>query len=145
MFFPYNVLAKPDRLATIKQMVPYKEFHSELSGGNILSQEYDNFAGYLKSGLTIQQSLKKIGADAVPLTGSENYEITRQIWKRNNCRNMLDYLKIYNLADVEPMLRALENQQKFYFEKKIHMTKDHVTLPSLCLNYLFSFVNDGDT
>lgn len=144
LFFPYSILRNAKKLTSIKKMPNYEAFNSEIAGGNTLSIDYDKYQRFIKLGLSSSAAMNKAGLNSMPLTGHENYAKVVELFKKNKCRNMLDYLKIYNLADVQPLLKAIENHQRFFFEKNIHMTRDHVTLPSLCLPFLFSFVGKSD-
>ena len=53
---------------------------------------------------------------------------------------MRDFLIDYNISDVKPFLKAIENQFDFYTNLNIDMFKHAVTLPGLSLKVSFQFI-----
>jgi hypothetical protein len=51
--------------------------------------------------------------------------------------SMRDFLCYYNNLDVGPFVQAVENLQKFYFDKSIDLFKTSVSLPGIARAMLF--------
>ena len=51
---------------------------------------------------------------------------------------MMDWLRIYDLADVIPSIEALEKTQKQYYPNEIDMLKDAVSVPGISMNYVLN-------
>ena len=49
-----------------------------------------------------------------------------------------DFLIWYNLQDVGPFHKAIDNLAGFYRERSIDAFKDGISLPGLTLKYMFS-------
>ena len=74
----------------------------------------------------------------------EDYCYLQSVWQDQNMKTVRDLLVWYNNLDVTPMLEAVAKQSAFYAERNIDMLKDGISLPGLCLKYLFTFL-DRDT
>ena len=51
---------------------------------------------------------------------------------------MGDWLREYNLADVEPFIEALEKTRAQYFPDKIDMLKDTMSIPGFSMTYVIN-------
>ena len=49
---------------------------------------------------------------------------------------MMDWLRIYNLADIIPFIEALKKTQKQYYPNEIDMLKNVVSIPSISMTYV---------
>ena len=67
----------------------------------------------------------------------EEYTYCQQVWAENHMQTFRDFLVWYNNRDVVPFLEALKKQSAFYKERGIDMLKDGISVPGLCLKYLF--------
>ena len=67
----------------------------------------------------------------------EEYALCQKVWRDNNMKTLVDFLRWYNNKDVVPFLEAIETQSRFYQERGIDMLKDGIGVPGLTLRYLF--------
>ena len=51
---------------------------------------------------------------------------------------MKDWLKEYNLADVEPFIEALEKTREQYYPDEIDLLKDAVSIPGISMTYMLN-------
>ena len=51
---------------------------------------------------------------------------------------MKDWLKEYNLADVEPFIEALEKTREQYYPDEIDLLKDAVSIPGISMTYVLN-------
>jgi hypothetical protein len=108
-FFPYEWMDCVEKL-DCTQLPEYDAFHSTLKGKNVLEEDGN---------------------------GVENYANLKKIWHERNMKTMKDFLVYYNNLDVGPFVTAVENLQKFYFERNIDLFKTSVSLPGIARNILF--------
>lgn len=135
MVFPYKVLANPTDLVNQSELPKYSDFYSELAGGNLFEVIQNGDIAERKS------------------AGRKEYKKLKKQWKSGKWVSMLEHLKAYNCNDCQPLVKAIENHQMFYFGMNILMLREFTTLPSLCMPYLFTFTQpedqfvllDGDT
>ena len=59
-------------------------------------------------------------------------------WKEYSCKNHLDWLKIYNEADVIPMAKAIEKQSKSYEMLEIDPFIDSMSISGASKNYVLN-------
>ena len=76
--------------------------------------EYENFYSKLKGGFTI--------------TPGEYTEFVRE-FHSSGCMTMMDWLLVYNEADVIPFIKAVNKTRNQYYPDKIDMLKDPVSTP----------------
>ena len=76
--------------------------------------KYEEFYSSLKGGITISQ---------------EEYQNFCDEFHKRGCVTMKDWLKEYNLADVEPFIEALEKTREQYYPDEIDLLKDAVSIP----------------
>ena len=48
---------------------------------------------------------------------------------------MMDWLRVYNEADVVPFIEAVDNTRKQYYPNEIDMLKDTVSIPGISMTY----------
>ena len=92
---------------------PYEAFHSNLKNTNVLDESMVGKHGRL------------------------NYEKILNIWKDQKMSSFKDYLAYYNNLDVQPFIEAVEKMQRFYFQKKVDIFKDTVSVPGVARKLLF--------
>lgn len=73
----------------------------------------------------------------------EEYGLCLETWKRENFRNMRDYLIYYNNLDTTGMLAALDVQMRYYRSIDLCMSKDGISLPGLAAKYLYKTAPEG--
>ena len=64
-------------------------------------------------------------------TSLEEYEKLNDIWKKENMKNMFDYLKYYNNLDVKPLIQAITKHKSFYYNLGFDMQNDAISLSGL--------------
>lgn len=57
---------------------------------------------YISLGLDSSSALAKSGLKEVPSTRAVNCRKVKMLWNDSKCKTMLDYLRIYNMSDVQP-------------------------------------------
>ena len=70
-------------------------------------------------------------------TPEENYAAVQQSWTDQGMTTFKDYLVYYNNLDCGPFVEAVENLQKYYFDRHIDMFKVSISLPGLARQMLF--------
>ena len=71
----------------------------------------------------------------------EQYESCLLVWKKQEMETFRDYLIYYNIKDVAPFVKAINEPMKFFMAKSIDMFKHGMTLPGLTLKLLFEKVS----
>ena len=84
----------------------------------------------MQSVLTTEQAAVKLKLSKPPPTGIENNQYLEQIWKQEQMRSFMDFLRWYNNKDVVPTLEAMQKMIAFYQDKDIDMLKLGCTLPN---------------
>ena len=77
----------------------------------------------MKGGITISQ---------------EEYQNFCDELHKRGCETMKDWLKEYNLADVEPFIEALEKTREQYYPDEIDLLKDAVSIPGISMTYVLN-------
>ena len=67
----------------------------------------------------------------------ENYAAVQQAWTDEGMKTFKDYLIYYNNLDCKPFVEAVENLQKYYFDRNIDLFKISISLPGLARKMLF--------
>ncbi|CAG2213159.1 unnamed protein product [Mytilus edulis] len=67
----------------------------------------------------------------------EDYDYCQRVWSQNDMSTFRDFLVWYNNLDVGPFVQAVENLQKFYFEREIDLFKTSISVPGLARRILF--------
>ncbi|XP_057317067.1 uncharacterized protein LOC130660625 [Hydractinia symbiolongicarpus] len=68
----------------------------------------------------------------------EEYETFRAAFYRRSCVTMMDWLRKYNLADVEPFIKAVNKTRLQYYEDEIDILKDAVSIPAVLMRYVLN-------
>ena len=84
--------------------------------------------------------LKGVGKEKA----KEKYGIFNEGYKKRNCHTMHDWLREYNLGDVEPFIEALNKMRKTYYEDKIDLLKDAVSIPGISMTYVLNKALERD-
>ena len=59
-------------------------------------------------------------------------------FERRGCVTMGDWLREYNIADVEPFIEALDKTRKQYYRDEIDILKDAVSIPAISMTYVLN-------
>ena len=105
-----------------KLVFPYEWFDSFEKLNHKGPVKYEEFYSSLKGGITISQ---------------EEYQNFCDEFHRG-CVTMKDWLKEYNLADVEPFIEALEKTREQYYPDEIDLLKDAVSIPGISMTYVLN-------
>ena len=106
-----------------KLAFPYEWFDSFQKLNHIGPVKYEEFYSSLKGGITISQ---------------EEYQNFCDEFRKRGCVTMKDWLKEYNLADVEPFIEALEKTREQYYPDEIDLLKDAVSIPGISMTYVLN-------
>ena len=106
-----------------KLAFPYEWFDSFEKLNHIGPVKYEEFYSSLKGGITISQ---------------EEYQNICDEFHKRGCETMKDWLKEYNLADVEPFIEALEKTREQYYPDEIDLLKDAVSIPGISMTYVLN-------
>ena len=106
-----------------KLAFPYEWFDSFEKLNHIGPVKYEEFYSSLKGGITISQ---------------EEYQNFCDEFHKRGCETMKDWLKEYNLADVEPFIEALEKTREQYYPDEIDLLKDAVSIPGISMTYVLN-------
>ena len=106
-----------------KLAFPYEWFDSFKKLNHIGPVKYEEFYSSLKGGITISQ---------------EEYQNFCDEFHKRGCVTMKDWLKEYNLADVEPFIEALEKTREQYYPDEIDLLKDAVSIPGISMTYVLN-------
>ena len=106
-----------------KLAFPYEWFDSFEKLNHIGPVKYEEFYSSLKGGITISQ---------------EEYQNFCDEFSKRGCVTMKDWLKEYNLADVEPFIEALEKTREQYYPDEIDLLKDAVSIPGISMTYVLN-------
>ena len=106
-----------------KLAFPYEWFDSFEKLNHIGPVKYEEFYSSLKGGITISQ---------------EEYQNFCDEFHKRGCVTMKDWLKEYNLADVEPFIEALEKTREQYYPDEIDLLKDAVSIPGISITYVLN-------
>ena len=68
----------------------------------------------------------------------EEYKNFLSEFQKRGCVTMGDWLREYNLSDVEPFVEALIKTLKQYYPDEIDMLKDAVSIPGISMNYVLN-------
>ena len=106
-----------------KLVFPYEWFDSFEKLNHKGPVKYEEFYSSLKGGITISQ---------------EEYQNFCDEFHKRGCVTMKDWLKEYNLADVEPLIEALEKTREQYYPDEIDLLKDAVSIPGISMTYVLN-------
>ena len=106
-----------------KLAFPYEWFDSFEKLNHIGPVKYEEFYSSLKGGIT---------------TSQEEYQNFCDEFRKRGCVTMKNWLKEYNLADVEPFIEALEKTREQYYPDEIDLLKDAVSIPGISMTYVLN-------
>ena len=106
-----------------KLAFPYEWFDSFEKLNHIGPVKYEEFYSSLKGGITISQ---------------EEYQNFCDEFHKRGCVTMKDWLKEYNLADVEPFIEALEKTSEQYYPDENDLLKDAVSILGISMTYVLN-------
>ena len=106
-----------------KLVFPYEWFDSFDKLNHEGPVKYEDFFSSLKGGITISQ---------------EEYQNFCDEFSKRGCVTMEDWLREYNLADVEPFIEALEKTREQYYPDEIDLLKDAVSIPGISMTYVLN-------
>ena len=106
-----------------KLAFPYEWFDSLEKLNHKGPVKYEEFYSSLKGGINISQ---------------EEYQNFCDEFRKRGCVTMKDWLKEYNLADVEPFIEALEKTREQYYKDEIDLLKDAVSIPGISMMYVLN-------
>lgn len=67
----------------------------------------------------------------------EEYAFCQSVWQEKRMETLRDFLEWYNNLDVQPFVKAVQNLQKYYFERRIDIFKCSISVPGLARQMLF--------
>ena len=105
-----------------KLAFPYEWFDSFEKLNHKGPVKYEDFFSSLKGGKISQ----------------EEYQNFCDEFRKRGCVTMKDWLKEYNLADVEPFIEALEKTREQYYKDEIDLLKDAVSIPGISMMYVLN-------
>ena len=116
----YNGWCKGNGCLMEKLVFPYKwlDNHERLSHVGPVSHEA--FYSKLKGNITCSE-----------------YDKFVQDFDERGCITMIDWLRLYNKADVIPFIEAINKTCKQYCPDKINMLKDMVSILGISMTYVF--------
>ena len=109
-FFPYEYVTCKSKLQE-RTLPPIKDWWSSLKKKNVLDDGFHSI--------------------------EENYLWMQEVWRKENMKTLEDLLIWYNKLDVYPFVTAVNSLCKFYFNKKIDLFKDTVSVPGVARKMLF--------
>ena len=68
----------------------------------------------------------------------QEYEKFRKEFYKRSCVTMHDWLKEYNIANVEPFIEAVDKTRQQYFLDKHDLLKDTVSIPGISQMYVLN-------
>ena len=90
--------------------------------------EYENFYSKGKGGFTI--------------TLEEYTKFVREFHSRG-CVTMMDWLRVYNEADVFPFVKAVNKTRQQHYPNETNMLKDIVSIPGILMTYVLKMKAPG--
>ena len=73
----------------------------------------------------------------------DEYDKFVQDFDERGCVTMMDWLKLYNEADVVPFIEAIDKTCKQYYPDEIDMLKDTVSIPGISMTYALNPIQAG--
>ena len=102
-----------------KLMFPYEWWDSYKKLSHVGPVSYEDFYSNLKPTIT-----------------REEYKRFLTLFKENDCATMDDWLRVYNVADVVPFIKAFRKMAGQYHPDKIDVCKDAVSIPGISMIYV---------
>eukprot|EP00794_Sanderia_malayensis_P016523 gene16523-biopygen12200 len=127
-YFPYEYVNTYEKLSET-HMPPYESFFSTLTQSNWLEDELQTWR--LKNHCFFNDDDDDDDDDNRPASGCEKYRRLCEMWEEKGFRTLGDFLCDYNLKDVRPFLRSVENYALQLREKGVDKFRDGISLPGL--------------
>eukprot|EP00794_Sanderia_malayensis_P008696 gene8696-biopygen6986 len=131
-YFPYEYVNAYEKLGET-HMPPYESFFSTLTQSNRLEDELQTWR--LKNHCFFNDNDDKDNDDDDdknrPTSGREKYRRLCEMWEEKGFRTLGDFLRDYNLKDVRPFLRSVENYALQLREQGVDEFRDGISLPGL--------------
>ena len=68
----------------------------------------------------------------------KEYNKYRKEFFRRGCETMINWLREYNVADVEPFIEAVDKTRRQYFDDELDILKDAVSIPGISQRYVLN-------
>ena len=94
--------------------------------------------GYKKLNHVGPVSYEEFYSSLKPTITRDEYERFLKLFKANDCTTMLDWLRVYNVADVVPFIEAFKKMAEQYHPDKIDVCKDAVGIPDISMTYMLN-------
>ena len=115
--------------------------------GNVLEEEY---LAYLEKNNKVKKMLlnttpaevRKVDAN-LPLSGLEQYEMVKKKWHELGFKTLKDLLRFYNLMDVVPFAKAIQNYSRELRDNHVDMFANGISLPGLAKKILSRYMYKG--
>ena len=138
-FFPYEYLTNASKLDETR-LPPPECFYSSLKNCNTL--ENKTFLRYSRlienENKSSDEALKILKLETTPSSSiGENYAKLQTIWKEKKMNTLRDFLQYYAELDVGPMVQGVKNYQEFFFERRLDVFKDYISVPGLARKMLY--------
>ena len=117
LVFPYEWFDSYDKLDGLCSSIVWQDFQSSLDCVNDGSKE------------ALEEWYKK---------AKNKYKIFVDGYKKRGCVTMHDWLREYNIADVEPFIEALDKTRRQYYPDGIDILKDAVSIPGISMTYVLN-------
>ena len=123
----YSSWCKANGCEVQKLIFPYEwlDDYDKLSHMGPVTVEYENFYSKPEGGLTI--------------TIEEYAEFVRESNSRG-CVTMMDWLRVYNEADIISFIEAVDKARNSYYPDEINMLKGAVSIPGISMTYVLNKV-----
>ena len=105
----------------VQMLYKWLDDYNKLS--HVGSVEYDNFYSELKGGFTITQ---------------DEYEDFVREFNSRGCVMMMDWLRVYNEADIILFIKAVDKTRNQYYPNEIDMLKDAVIILGISMTYMLN-------
>ena len=66
------------------------------------------------------------------------YEQHLKLFKENDFTTMVDWLRVYNVADVVPFIEAFRKMTEQYYLDKTDVCKDAVSIPRISMTFVLN-------
>ena len=119
----YDSQCKVNGCEVQKLVFPYEWLDDYGKLRHVGPVEYENFYSKLKGGFTI--------------TLEEYKDFVREFYERG-CVTMMNWLRVYDEADIISFIKAFKKTQNQYYPNEINMLKDAVSIPGIPMTYVLN-------
>ena len=71
-------------------------------------------------------------------SGCQIYVDLKKLWANQNMTTVKDFLIYYNLKNIDPLMEAVKNLQKFYRENRVDLFEDTILILGAARQMLFN-------